>query len=488
MITTVDQMPRRDTRGALLGTITAATVCLVGLLFVVRRYVTSITSFDVWGGLVATTVLTALCSLLLLRLARKDPDPRLGMILVGAFVIKQLGTFLRYYVVVYVLGGDALDYHNAGAALAGPIRHFDFGAPAFEEFAPDSISGTVFIRLVTGTVYAVIGTSRLAGFVVFSTLGFWGLYLAFRAFRIAVPEGNHRKLALLLFLTPTLIFWPSSTGKDSWLLFAIGLTVYGAARLFTHESFGIPLLALGLLASALVRPHLTVLLLAGLVLGRALGRVSRRTDRGVVRRVLGKAVLIGFLVGAVALTAGRASTFFNVDELGADSVTAILDETQRRSSQGDSAFEPPRVTSPVGFPLAFITVLYRPFPNEAHNAQQIFSALETTVLLGITLASWRSLVRLPRFMRRYPLISFAVVFVLLFVVAFSAVGNFGILARQRTQVLPMLFMLLALPAVRRKKKRNHGDLVTVPARPPQPVGARFGPPVMAIAPGPGDRA
>ena len=488
-LATVD-LPRRDTRGVIAAGIFGATLGLVVLLLIVRQYVASIFSFHIWGGLVATTVLTALCSLLLLRLARKDPDPRLGAILVGAFVVKQLGTFLRYYVVVYMLGGDALDYHDAGAALAPAMRAFDFGAPVFEEFAPDAISGTVFIRLFTGAVYAVIGTSRLAGFVVFSTLGFWGLYLAFRAFRIAVPEGNHRRLALLLFLTPTLIFWPSSTGKDSVLLFCIGLTLYGAARLFTHNTFGIPLLAFGLLLSAVVRPHLTVLLLAGLVIGRALGRVSRRTDKGVVRRVGGKVVMIGFLAAAVVLTAGRASTFFNVDELGADSVTAILDETQRRSSQGDSAFEPTRVTSPIGLPMAVVTVLFRPFPNEVHNAQQVASALETTVLLAITLASWRTLIRLPRFMRRYPLIAFAVVFILLFVVAFSAVGNFGILARQRSQVLPMLFMVLALPAVRPRRKRDRYPAATNSFAPrPEPAavgagpGAGAGRPALASVPG-----
>lgn len=485
-VATVTDLPRRDTRGLIVACLMGATIALLVLLLTVRQYVSNIVSYHVWGGLVATTVLTAVCSFVLLRLARKDPDPHLGAILVGAFVVKMLGTFLRYYVVVYALGGDALDYHDAGAALAPAMRAFDFGAPAFETYAPDAISGTVFIRLVTGAVYAVIGTSRLAGFVVFSTLGFWGLYLTFRAFRIAVPEGNHRKLALLLFLTPTLVFWPSSTGKDSWLLFSIGLTLYGAARLFTHKTLGIPLLALGLLASALVRPHLTVLLLGGLILGRAVGRVSRQTDRGFVRRVAGKVVLIGFIAAAVVLTAGRASTFFNVDELGADSLTAILDETQRRSTQGDSAFEPPRVTSPIGLPMALVTVLYRPFPNEVHNAQQAFSALETTVLLAVTLASWRTLVRLPRFMRRYPLIAFAVVFILLFVVAFSAVGNFGILARQRSQVLPMLFMVLALPAVRARRKRDRYPAETMPFGPrrqPVPVGVGVGPPALTGAHG-----
>ena len=449
-------------------------------------YAISSSDYDTWGGLIVAGVLAVFSAPLLASLAKKDPDPKLGLILVLAFVAKQLGTFLRYIVVVRFLGGDALEYHEAGKALAPAIRAFDFGAPAFEEWVPDSIGGTSFIRVVTGTIYAGIGTSRLAGFMIFSFLGFWGLYLTFRAFRIGVPEGRHRRFALLLFFTPTLMFWPSSIGKESWLIFVIGLTVYGAARFYTRQPFGIPCTALGLLGSAMVRPHLTVLLLAALILGRVVGRIGRRTDRGVFRRTLGKVVVLALIIGGTVMTIGRASSFFNVDELDAEGVTAILDETQRRSSQGDSAFTPTRVTSPIGLPVAVVTVLFRPFPHEAHNLQARATALESLLLLGFAVTSWRQLVRLPSMVRRYPIIAFATVFVLIFVIAFSAVGNFGILARQRTQVLPFLFMLLALP----KRRRSSGGTTTADAdtdtdpdldghdEAPEPVGPR-GPRIVA---------
>ena len=456
MTAATEPLPRQTVSAAITVAVIASVIGLVALLYAIRQYIESFADYDVWGGLVLGAVLAILSSWLLLRLARKDPDPRLGLILVLAFLIKQVGTFIRYYVVVDLLGGDALGYHEAGKALAPALRSFDFGSPAFETFVPNAISGTTFIRLATGFVYAFVGTSRLGGFMVFSSLGFWGLYLSFRAFRIAVPEGNHRRMALLLFLTPSLVFWPSSLGKESWLIFCIGLTLYGAARLFTHLPFGVPLLALGLFAHAIVRPHLTVLLLAALILGRLVGRGTRRKDQGFARRVARQVLLVGFVLGAVVMTVGRASSFFSIDELGGGSVTAILDETQRRSSQGDSAFEPPRVTSPIGLPAAIVTVLYRPFPHEAHNLQARVSALEGVVLLALTVSSWRQLRALPRFMRRYQMIAYVAAFVLLFVVAFSAVGNFGILARQRTQVLPMLFMLLSLPAVGPRRGSDKG--------------------------------
>ena len=40
--------------------------------------------------------------------------------------------------------------------------------------------------------------------------------------------------------------------------------------------------------------------------------------------------------------------------------------------------------------------------------------------------------------------TYAVVYLLIFFFAFGTISNFGILARQRTQALPFVFVLLAL--------------------------------------------
>jgi hypothetical protein len=41
----------------------------------------------------------------------------------------------------------------------------------------------------------------------------------------------------------------------------------------------------------------------------------------------------------------------------------------------------------------------------------------------------------------------------MFVIAFSSIGNFGILTRQRTQVFPFVLVLLAVP----RPRIDHGD-------------------------------
>ena len=48
-------------------------------------------------------------------------------------------------------------------------------------------------------------------------------------------------------------------------------------------------------------------------------------------------------------------------------------------------------------------------------------------------------------MRTNPYVTFAVVYALAFIIAFAGFANFGILARQRTLMLPFFLVLLALP-------------------------------------------
>ena len=54
--------------------------------------------------------------------------------------------------------------------------------------------------------------------------------------RAFCPQRNadHKRYALLLSV-PSMLYWPSSIGKESWLLFFIGVTAYGAARHFTER-------------------------------------------------------------------------------------------------------------------------------------------------------------------------------------------------------------------------------------------------------------
>lgn len=399
-------------------------------------------SYDVWGGLLIAPILFAVTVGPITRAARRENDTRVANILIWALVLKFVGTGVRYFFAFEVYEGlaDAAGYHGAGAKLAQSFRAFDFDVDLGMLG-----EGTRALRAITGVVYTFIGPTKLGGFFVFSWLGFLGLFFTYRAFKIAIPDGDGRRYALLMLFIPSLLFWPSSIGKESWMMFALGLVALGAANAFERRRGGFVLLAGGLWAASIVRPHIAVIAFISLFGGYLLRRGGNRHPRsGLAAKIIG----VAFLLVAGSFVATQASEFFGVDSVDGQSVDDVLAKTEERSSKGGSAFKPVAARSPLDLPAATITVLFRPFPTEAKNAQALVAAAETMFLLGVCLVSWRRLLSVPRQSLRLPYVAFCSIYTLLFIFAFSSVGNFGILARQRVQVLPFLVVLVCIPLAR----------------------------------------
>jgi hypothetical protein len=290
--------------------------------------------------------------------------------------------------------------------------------------------------------------------MVFTWVGFWGTYLCYRAFVRAVPEGNHRTYGLLIFLWPSMLFWPSGIGKEAFMTGAIGLTVYGAARMFTRARLGFALLGAGLGATALVRPHITLILFAAIAAGYLLRPAGpRATVLSPFAKVCGVLILAA---GSVVILQ-QAQSFLQVDNLSAAGVNRVISDAQERTNEGGSTFEAEAVTSPMDMPRAAATVLFRPFPWEAHNPQALVSAAEGMFLLYLCWRNRARLRRLPIHLKSsYP--AFCVLYTTMFVFAFSTFGNFGILARERVQVLPFVLALVCLPL--RPNKQSPSTLPT----------------------------
>jgi hypothetical protein len=377
-----------------------------------------------------------------LRLARADGDPAIVTLVLVALTLKLVGSVVRYYVGVNAYGGsgDSVDYYDAARVLGPAFRSLDFNVTT------GRIPGTGFIELVTGVLYALTGASRLVGFMVFSWFCLLGQILCWRAFRIGVPHGDSKRYAFLVLLFPSMLFWPSSVGKEAWMIFAIGITVYGVARMVRHLRWGVPLTVVGVAAATLARPHVALLLLAGVFAALLVTRPPERSATAPLARLLWIAVVIVALV----VVLNETQSLLGVENLDQESVQATLASTEVRTAQGASAFEPVVVNSPLDVPLATVTVLFRPLPFEVGNAQMLLTSAEGLLLAALVVMSWRRLASIPRLMWSTPYVMFALVFVVLFVCTFSSFANFGILARQRTQMLPFLFVLLAVPPVRQR--------------------------------------
>jgi hypothetical protein len=337
---------------------------------------------------------------------------------------------------VYDGNADATTYHRYGVVLSQQYRRGDF-----DVVLGAGSASTHFMKLVTGVVYTVTGPTRIGGFAVFATASFWGLYLVLRAFQIALPAGDAKRYALLIFFLPSMLFWPSSIGKEAWMTLALGLIAYGAARIFTHQRRGYLPLLLGLAAALTVRPHVAVVVIAALFAGYLVRPRHRfAAFGGSFGKVVG--VLVLAVIGVIA-----AQQMQDALHLGSSSsFNEALDVAQERTDEGGSSFAAARIHSPLDVPWAAVTVLFRPFPFEADNAQSMVSALEGLALIGLFAASARRLTRVPALALRSPYVAFAFVYSMIFVFAFSSFGNFGIITRQRVQLFPFVLVLLCLGA------------------------------------------
>jgi hypothetical protein len=271
--------------------------------------------------------------------------------------------------------------------------------------------------------------------------------LMVRAFKAAVPEGDHRRFALLVLFLPSLLFWPSSIGKEALLMGCLGLIVYGGALLLAPRPRlrGALFFAIGASLVMLVRPHVALMSILGLGLAMAVGVLGGfgGSGQGAVR---GRSLrLVALVVVVVLAVIGSTRVGDQFEEYAEGGAEATLAGALEQSSIGDSEFTPVAVSSVTDVPAGIISVLFRPFPWEARSLSTLVTAAESLVLVGLIAFSWRRLFSLPRLLLRRPFLVFCLSYVVLFSIGFSFIGNFGILARQRVLVLPIVLMFLALP-------------------------------------------
>lgn len=404
------------------------------------------TGYEVWGALLVGSVLLVVTIPLATRAAKLENDPKVGrIILLALFVKLSIGSLARYFVahVVYS-ASDAQGYYNAGLLLVPQFQRWNFADLG-------ALIGTRFVEVVSGIVLTIINETQLGEFIVFSWMSFLGLYLFYQAFRLAFPEGDHKRYRLLIFFWPSMLFWPSSVGKDAWMVWMLGMCALGVANLMVGRFRGFAWLAVGSFGCIMVRPHLALIIVAAFALGLVLRR-NRGAYSRMLARPLGTIVLFVGMIVFGALTFQQTQSFFKLDSLDLESAQAVIDSTTLKTAEGGSSFTPPSPNSPLGFVEATVTVMFRPFPTEVGGAA-FLTGLEGMALATLVVISWRRVVRIPRMMLQNAYVAFSVGYSFIFIFAFASISNFGILARERSQFFPLLFVLLALP-----KKKGRGEV------------------------------
>ena len=374
------------------------------------------------------------------RVARVEGDQRFVKLLMWSLVLHILCAPAQIFVVDHLYNGvaDYTAYVNRGALLAQNLRSgmFTFANTKITGFTGDNV-----VYIASGVIQTVLGPNKLAEFIFCSGIAFLGEVCFLRAFSTTFPEVNPRRYALLIFFLPSLLFWTADISKETVMTLFLGVAAYGAARILMRVKGGFRLLIVGVAVSIILRPNEVVLFLAGL----AIAMLFRASD--VKRRLRGVRKLLTFvtIAGGLALAVVLYVKIFHAS----GSLNSVLQQVHKNNSSnnnqtfGSSGI--PYSSNPLYYPRDIYTVMFDPLPITAHGKSELLAGLENLVILVIILSSLRQLRCVVRASRLRPYVLLCALYSALFMYAFAALGNLGLIYRERTLLLPFLLVLLAIP-------------------------------------------
>ncbi|MFN8016927.1 MAG: hypothetical protein U0P45_02255 [Acidimicrobiales bacterium] len=418
---------------AIVGGILVVAVCLGIFLLAL------VTDADTWVPILLFFVLLTMTLPVCFWAAKGDK--RLRRLIIVALILKLLMAGPRYYMTEGIYGGqsDAGRYHQAGGMLVVNMKKgkFTIAGTDLDSFPRN----TRVVGYITGILYLVFGTTYFGGFLIFSWIAWIGLLCFFRSFQVAFPNAPPYLAAWLIFLLPSMLFWPSSTGKDALMVGLIGVFTLGASRVLSGSKTVIGILWMVLAGVAIlnIRPHLLLISALAMVvslLARPTGTVGRR---GIAFPIIVLLLIVPVLISGL----GRMDSVLGTTAGGTANLNDSLESTVTRTGIGGSAFAATPVRRPWDLPAATVTVIYRPFVFEARSFAVLLSAAEGMLLIVLTIIAFRWIWNIFPVMYRSNFGAYCGGYIVGFVIAFSNISNAGILSRQRVQLYPLLMILVA---------------------------------------------
>lgn len=335
----------------------------------------------------------------------------------------------------------------AAALFIVPVYEYAYGLDIDGYFAIDEMpeftgpiqrAGTWNVRMLAWLLFRAIGPSFHGGKVVFSFVGYLGIYLAYRG-AVGFFKEERPSLLLLLSLAPTSLFWSASLGKDPLVLFGVGLYLHGGFALLRRFrwSHGLEVF-LGAALTGYVRSYFLPIM--GIPLAIAFIVQARRP--------IARFLMLPVMAWGVSHSLKMFQSALNIDSF--DSFVSYQAGVTS-AWRGGSSFVLPVIDTPLKLalvaPLAVFTALFRPTIFEIHNAFTFTAALDNTVLLVIfCYAVYRSRVRELLKPEMIWLAAFVVMWAIMYGVG---TGNLGAISRFKIQVLPAFIILLVHMARKR---------------------------------------
>ncbi|MDQ2877776.1 MAG: hypothetical protein M3R41_01690 [Pseudomonadota bacterium] len=366
-------------------------------------------------------IIGALFSLVALRWAFiQSTNARVAIFVL--MLLMHLGASIAYYLYVQDNSADTALYYFDPYHFAGMRGG----------------TGTWFTINLVQTMKTWFNGSYLDYFLIFQSIGFWGLVLIARTIEEVAIELRVEQptiVYLCLFL-PGLYFWTSAIGKDAPLFFASCLALWSAVQIQRrYVGFGF--------AVALMfpfRPHISLIALIALVGALAFDRRTHIAMRAAL------AVLVVVAIGIVAATLRSA---MQVDVSSLSSVADFLaTQNQVNAADGSSLADLP-------FYVKVFSQLFRPLFVDASGLLGLVASFENLfviLMVGTLVRQWRLVAELTR---KVAFFRYAMLFTTVMTFFLSAIFyNVGLGLRQKTMMMPTLIILYVVAVLVMQARRH----------------------------------
>ncbi len=293
--------------------------------------------------------------------------------------------------------------------------------------------GTYFIYFTLYPIINFLHVSYFGSFFIYSFFGLVGYYFVLKVLlHIANYEWTNWYYILIM---PLIHFWTVAIGKDSLIFFGIAMLVYNIyfQRKWVH--YIIPILLVGF-----IRIHILFFVIA------AFGIAQLFLNKNI--RPAYKLLLVGTIVaGMVALFP---ILLERIDFKAGQSLTEQVELLSERELAGGSSVN----VKDSNILVKWVSYIFRPLFVDAHNVFALAASVENLVWVMMFFVIFRKLrTKIVDQMRSVYWFSVFAIIAITLPGAFL-LSNLGVAARQKTMVVPFVFILLFITLYKSRKDVN----------------------------------
>ncbi|MCP2043683.1 hypothetical protein [Pontibacter sp. HSC-36F09] len=325
-----------------------------------------------------------------------------------------------FIIYIQVFGGDALGYWRIKEASLD--EYLELG------------QGTAFMHAFNYVFVNVLRLSFFTGSMIYTFIGFLGVMFFYlstaKLVKTNVKVYGYNVFPCIFFL-PNLHFWSSGVGKDTLVFFCVGLFLFSVMSPL-RRSIGI---AIALILSYNIRPHITIFLLASFGIGFLFDNKLKPVQ---------KIFLSLCMIAVAAIIFDDVMRFLKLEDMSSESVEQFSDKRVYNLSRGHTGSSVDISSYPL--PLKVFTFLFRPLFFDIHNVMGVFASIENLIML-ILFTKVLNIKTLELLKQAPYQIKGLFFFFLIGSIAFStSLGNLGIMMRQKNMLVPgmLIFMFWVL--------------------------------------------